>query len=213
LAFALGALLLSWAGFQAVADQVEMQNGDRYQGRVLSLNSNLLIIQSEVLGTLRLPRAKVALVALGDSLGTNWMRSFAATNSLASAPTAASAEPAPEVSAIGRQLGAHSNLIQRVESQFLSTAGPEAKQKFDELLSGLMSGKVTVEDIRLQAQSAADQIRAAKKELGSEAGWAIDGYLAILDHFLKETGGSVAISTNSASSAAKPEAEAVPDKK
>ncbi len=88
-----------------------------------------------------------------------------------------------------RQLGANSNLVHKVQAQFLSGAGPEANAKFDELLNGFLNGKLTVNDIRAQAQSAANQLRAAKKELGDDAGWAIEGYLAILDHFLKETGG------------------------
>src|SRR6266853_357830 len=50
----------------ARADQVEMQNGDRYVGTVLSLNANTLSLKSEVLGTITLPRNKIALVALGD---------------------------------------------------------------------------------------------------------------------------------------------------
>ena len=59
--------------------------------------------------------------------------------------------------------------------------------KFNELLGGLMSGKLSVDDIRAQAKTAADQLRALKREGGEEAGFAADAYLAILDHFLKET--------------------------
>jgi hypothetical protein len=95
--------------------------------------------------------------------------------------------PAPDISAALRQLGANSNLIQQVQSQVLSGASPEANDKFNEMVGGLMSGKLTVNDIRAQAKSAADQMRAAKKDLGEDAGFAIDGYLAILDKFLKET--------------------------
>jgi hypothetical protein len=86
-----------------------------------------------------------------------------------------------------RQLGVSPGVIQQVQKQFLSEAGPEANGKFDELLSGLMSGKVSVEDIRAQAKSAADQLRALRREGGEETGFAVDTYLAILDHFVKET--------------------------
>ena len=74
-----------------------------------------------------------------------------------------------------------------MQKQFLSGAGPEANNKFNELLGGLMSGKLSVDDIRAEAKSAADQLRALKREGGEEAGFATDAYLAILDHFLKET--------------------------
>ena len=50
-----------------------------------------------------------------------------------------------------------------------------------------MSGKLDVNDIRAEAASAANQIRALKRDLGDDAGWAMDGYLAILDTFLRET--------------------------
>jgi hypothetical protein len=77
-------------------------------------------------------------------------------------------------------------VIQQVQKQFLSEAGPEANGKFDELLSGLMSGKLSVGDISAQAKAAADQLRQLKREGGEEAGFAMDAYLSILDHFIKE---------------------------
>src|SRR5207248_190668 len=61
----------------------------------------------------------------------------------------AQALPAPELG----QLRAHSNLIQQVEAQFLSGADPAAKNKFNELMGGLISGKLKVNDIRVEAKS------------------------------------------------------------
>ena len=84
-------------------------------------------------------------------------------------------------------MGAHTNLIRQVQKQFLTDAGPEANKKFDELLSGLMSGKLTVDDLRAEARSAADQLRALKRDSGEDSGFAADAYLAILDQFLKGT--------------------------
>ena len=88
------------------------------------------------------------------------------------------------------------NLIQQVQTQFLSEASPEAKDKFNELVGGLLSGKLTVNDIRAQAQAAADQVRAAKRDGGDNAGLALDGYLAILDQFLSETAPAGGSATN-----------------
>src|SRR3974390_2372074 len=51
----------------AFADQVQMRNGDQYFGNVVSLNKETLVIQSDVLGTIRLPRGKVASVDFGAS--------------------------------------------------------------------------------------------------------------------------------------------------
>ncbi|HEU0038849.1 MAG TPA: hypothetical protein VFR76_06220, partial [Verrucomicrobiae bacterium] len=62
----IGAVLVLWLAMVGLcADQVEMQNGDRYLGKVLSLTTDQLVLQSDVLGKLTLPRDKVALITLG----------------------------------------------------------------------------------------------------------------------------------------------------
>jgi hypothetical protein len=192
------ALCLCAAAFPARADLVEMQNGDRYVGHVVSLDAEKLVLQSEVLGNVNLPRPHVTLVSFGNKAITNLARSTpAGSPRLAPAPTALTNSNS-DLSRMLRQLGSSTNLIQQVERQFLGDAGPEAKDKFNELLGGLMTGKLNVDDIRAQASSAADQIRALKKDLGNDAGWTLDAYLGILDRFLKETAPPVAGRTNSA---------------
>ena len=71
-----------------------------------------------------------------------------------------------------------------------------------------MSGKLSVDDIRAQAKTDADQLRALKRDTGEDAGFATGTYLAILDHFLKETAPS-ASATNAPASlpASKPQSE------
>ena len=188
------------------ADQIEMQNGDRYLGKVLSLNTNMVILQSDLLGTLNLPREKVAIIALGTAALTNSARPAA----LASVPvrklSITGTNAAHDGTSALRWLGGNTNVIRQVEEQFLAGAGPEAKAKFNEMASGLMSGKLTVSDIRVQAKSAADQLRAAKRDLGEEAGFALDGYLAILDSFLRETESTGAPASKTLPSPAKPKA-------
>jgi len=189
LVFIAFALVLLSAPLRVRGDQVEMQNGDRYVGHVLSLNTNTVVLQSAVLGTLRLPRGKVTVITLGPGPATNSPALPLATNAFtpAASPTSANAPLAG--------LSTSTNLIQQVQKQFLSGAGSEANAKFNELLGGLMSGKLNVDDIRAQAKTAADQLRALQKESGEDAGFATSTYLAILDHFLKETAPSAA-STN-----------------
>jgi len=86
-----------------------------------------------------------------------------------------------------RQLGANTNFIEQVRAQFLAAAGPEANQKFSAMVGGLLSGRLTVNDIRTEAKSAADQLKELKRDLGEDSGWALDGYLTILESFLRET--------------------------
>jgi len=176
-------------------DRVEMQNGDRYFGRVLSLNTNTLVLRSEVVGEVRLPRGKVALIVLGADTPTNAASALAFPNSRSAAQT----NTVLDLSASLRELGANTNFIRQVQAQILGDAGPEANNKFNEMVAGLMSGKVTVNEIRTEAQSAAAQLKVLKRELGDDAGWAFDGYLAILENFLNETAPPPAVSsTNSA---------------
>jgi len=180
------ALVLSLGATWLCADQIEMQNGDRYLGKVLSLTTDQLVIQSDVLGKLTLPRDKVALIALGAMAKTNGSQAAAATSAQVSTPPGAPTNPNPDLSAALRSLGSNTNMAQQVREQLLAGAGPDANKKFDELLSGLASGKLNLDGIRSEAKSAASQLRALKKELGPDASGPLDAYLEILDNFLKE---------------------------
>lgn len=172
-----------WA--HAAADQVEMNNGDRYIGKVLSLDSTTLVLQSEHLGKLNLPRTNVAVVRFENkSLITSGINA-AQTNKLSA-----------DNSGVLGSLGANSNLIQRVQKQFLAGSGPGAQQKFEELVSGLLTGKLSVEDIRSQAKATAEQVRIMRKDMDESSGWALDGYLAILDQFLGQASTATKFTTN-----------------
>ena len=181
------ALVLFAAANSLPADQVELQNGDRYIGHVLSLNSNSVVLQSELLGTLRLPRSKVAVITLGPVGATSFPALPLSTNASAVPRTAATATAVSNLPPALPGLSVDTNLMQQVQKQFLNGAGPEANAKFNELLGGLMSGKLSVDDIRAEAKSAADQLRALQRESGEDAGFAANAYLSILDHFLKDT--------------------------
>ncbi len=189
-------LALFLAAGRLHADQVEMQNGDRYLGNVLSLDTNTLVLRSDVLGTVRLARSKVAHVTFGSNATANIARMTPATNGPPGASFGALSNGVTDLSAPLRQLGANTNFIQQVQAQLLGDAGPEANKKFNEMVAGMMSGKLTVNDIRVEAKSAADQLKELKRDLGDDAGGALDGYLAILENFLRETAPPGVSSTN-----------------
>jgi len=170
-------VLLTTAGFATFADQVVMQNGDRYNGRILSVSPTNVVLQSEVLGMLNLSRGKVASLAMGTGPTTN--TAPAATPSRSNAPT--------ELDAAVRQLGTQSNLVNLVRAQFLATANPEAGQKFDKMLTDLGTGRMSVADLRAEARAAAAQLRELEKEAGDDTGGTTELYLSILDRFLAET--------------------------
>src|SRR6185369_1537094 len=183
----MAAVMLFLATIWLRADQVEMQNGDRYLGTVLSLDTNTLVLRSAVLGTVNLPRGQVALITLGLGGATNSTRGASAITRQPAASSIAVTNGMIDLSGPLRQLGANTNFIEQVRAQFLAAAGPEANQKFSAMVGGLLSGRLTVNDIRTEAKSAADQLKELKRDLGEDSGWALDGYLTILESFLRET--------------------------
>ncbi len=171
------------------ADQVVMQNGDRYNGKVLSFSATNVVLQSEVLGVVNLARAQVTSVAVGAVPATN----------AAPVVTSAKTNSPTDLSAAIRELGTQSNLVNQVRAQFLATTSPEVNQKFDQMLNDLGTGKMSMSDLRAQAKSAAAQLRELEKEAGDDASGSVGLYLSILDSFLAETeSASVGISTNAA---------------
>jgi hypothetical protein len=198
-AMACAALALSAATGRLCADQVEMQNGDRYAGTVLALDSNSVVLRSEVLGKVSLPRSQVALITLGPVAHTNAARLALSTNKLSRLSPGSAARTNSEVAALLRQLGGDTNSMRQVQGQLLSQAGPEANQQFNQMLSDLTSGKMTIGDLRAQAKATADQARRQRGDASGELGGLLDSYLAILDDFLQQTAPPDSAVTNKAS--------------
>ena len=173
-----------------LADLVEMQNGDRYAGKVLSMSATAVILESEILGKISVPRAKVASVAFGTNTVTPVAvtpvaRAAAATNRPTAAPLIVIGKTNVDLSAALRHPGTDTNFIQQIRKQMLA-GSPEAGEKYDELVGGLLSGQINLNDLRREAQSSADQLRELKREAGPDVGDSLDGYLEVLDGFLKE---------------------------
>ena len=168
------------------ADQVRMQNGDQYFGQVTTLTTNTLILQSDVLGTVLLPRTKIVSITFGTKAPSHAGQPASPTPLQFAAPSTTT-NLSSEMTASLRKLAAHTNLIQQVQSHFLADAGPEANAKFNELMNGLSSGKLSMTDLRAEARKSIDQLRELQRGLGEDASSPLDTYLSILDHFLKET--------------------------
>jgi hypothetical protein len=187
---ALGMIFMFDAVLRLPADQVEMQNGDRFSGKVLSVSADTVVLQSETLGKITVPRKKVATLAFGTNIlasavAGNLPRLSAPTNlPLAAAPTVP-ATTNMDLSAALNRPGMDTNFIRQIRDQMLG-GNPAAAGKFDEMVGGLMSGSLNLDDLRREAKTAADQIRELKHELGPEAGDDLDGYLAQLNNFLNE---------------------------
>jgi hypothetical protein len=189
-----GVFLLLASLWGVRADEIEMMNGDRYVGRVVALGGDTLTLQSEVLGTVKLPRGKIAGITFARAQaerGTNSYKSsiplLLRSNATPRAQVTLRTNLNADSTDVMRQLSESSNLVQQVQQQLLGGAGPEAQAKFNEMLGSLMTGKLDLNGLRLEAKSTLAQARNARKELGDDAGSSLDSYLAILDSFLKET--------------------------
>lgn len=169
------------------ADQVLLQTGDCLNGQVLSLTTNAMLFQSDVLGRVSLPRDRVVHVVFGAAGLTNGVLPKTAMTRSSASATNALTDGDPGLATVLRQLRSQTNLIQQAQAGQLSAAGPEAQNKFQQLVGGLLSGRLSVADIRGEAKSAADQLREFKKDLGPDFGDALDSYLSILDNFVRET--------------------------
>lgn len=196
-----GIIFLFVTTLRLCADQVEMQNGDRFSGKVLSVSADTVVLESEVLGKINVPRKKVASVVFGtnpvaSATTTSIPRVSGPTNLPTGVALIVQAKTNVDLSAALRHPGTDTNFIRQIREQMLA-GSPEAAGKYDEMVSGLLSGQLNVDDLRREARSSADQLRTLKRDLGPEAGDALDGYLEVLDSFLKETaaGPTNAVST------------------
>ena len=165
-------------GSASRADVVEMVNGDNYSGTVISVTMTNLVLRSNVQGLITLPREKVASITFRD-----------AAPKPASAKVAPKVPPAAGVMALAQRLVGGSggtNQTGRTPDQLLENAGPEATQKYNQMVRGLLTGSLSVGELRKQAQQTISEAEKAKEELGPEAGDILDGYLSILRQFLQE---------------------------
>jgi hypothetical protein len=172
------------------ADVLEMQNGDRYSGKVVSVSPDMVVLNSQVLGKITVPRNQVVSLSFGTNAiapkATGHPTPALSTNIPVATAPAALADTNADLSAAFRQLGANTNFVGQIRRQMLA-GNPEAARKYDEMVSGLLSGQLSVSDVRRQAQAAAAQLQELKRQLGPEADASLDGYLQVLDSFIKET--------------------------
>jgi hypothetical protein len=177
-----------------MADTIEMANGDVLNGQVISLDGKELVLKSELLGELKLAREKVSAIHLGDKpvLTRNAAQAQAvpAANKPALDPEVQKVLGAvPSTDDVLKQLqggGVNPQMIGELQTKFPLLNTPEAGEYFNDTLGGLMSGKLSIQDVRKDAVLARDGLLDLQKDLGPE-GAALNGYLSILNKFIKET--------------------------
>ena len=185
-----GMILMLIAAPGLRADVLEMQNGDRYSGKVSVGFPGHGDIEQRGAGQ----NHRAAQPSREPVIGHQCRRAKSGRQSSRNHLHQSSPGNRPggpgntnmDLSAALRQLGANTNFVGQIRQQMLA-GNPEAARKYDELVSGLLSGQLNVSDVRQQAQTAAAQLRELKQQLGPEADDSLDGYLQVLDSFIKET--------------------------
>jgi hypothetical protein len=177
------------------ADEVEMQNGDRLSGKVLSVSASTVVIESEMLGKVNVPRKNILAVVFGTNASpakttSGVLQAAVPANPPASISLTAWLSTNGVSSASIRSPDMDTNVIRQIREQMLA-GNPVAAAKFDEIADGLMSGKLDLDDLRREASVAAGQLRELKRQ-DPELGDSLNAYLQVLDNFLNEPAGNPA---------------------
>ena len=154
----------------AYAETIHLINGDLIQAKVISLDEKQLSIQSSILGALNIPRDKVARIDFIPQPQSSSIPPPKATKTLPGA----------------LNQGNPSDLIQQVQQQMLTTAGPEANEMYQDLVQGVTSGSINIPQLKTMAEDTVQQIEELQAELGDDVGFALDGYLSILKGFIQK---------------------------
>jgi hypothetical protein len=171
------ALCFWGSGVLASGDVLNLSNGDRYVGVIEIVNAKEVHLKSDVVGLLKVPRDKVASIYFGTN------------------------RPPVKLSSTLNEEAADSKLdakaVDQVQKEFLATAGPEANAMFAEMVQGLASGKINVEDIRKQASDTLKELRELQGEGGDEENALLSSYVSILEKFIKSGPANKNSATNS----------------
>lgn len=154
------------------ADVVECDNGDRYHGKVLSMDEKQVTLQNEIAGTLKIPRQKIVSLSFREKPVVP-----------ASIPRVGGTNTAVRPGAVKFDAAA----VQKVQNEMLAGATPEAQQMYQEMVQGLANGKLNMADIQRQAQSALKELRSMQGEFGNdETAELLNSYAAILESFVRQ---------------------------
>lgn len=153
------------------ADVVECDNGDRYNGKVLSMDEKEVKLQNDIAGTITIPRVRIVGIQFRQM------------------PARAANRPATNAAAISAKAPTwDAAALERIQNEYLATATPEANQMFQEMVQGMQSGQLNLGDLRARAAATLRDLRAAQKESGEDAlGGILETYGEVLESFLQQT--------------------------
>jgi len=155
-------------GLSVDADVVNLINGDRFTGSVELVDAAEIHLKTESLGAVTVPRAKVASIYFGTNQPP--------------AKTLAGAEKDSIAAGLFNP-----SVAEKVQDDFLATAGPEANAMFKDLVQGLATGKLNVEDIRNKARESLKELKELQADAGEDAeNPLLSSYVGILEQFINK---------------------------
>lgn len=191
----------------ARGDRLQLSNGDEIEGELLELSGDEVKFRHPVLGTFLIPRHHVHAVELGKQRGgerimadgskappetpeevvdrlTNPDMGPAAVQELEKdAKRHATPEGAIEQL---RKEGVDAKMMSQLHGMLPGFGSPVVQKHFEDRVTGLMSGSLTIKDIRNEAIDVRDQLKELMDDLGP-GGQALQGYYGILDGFIEKT--------------------------
>src|SRR5262245_11548653 len=140
----------------AMADSVQLSNGDRLTGKVVAVDDKTITIETEALGKVSIKKSFVQSVAFGEAASKDIKRG-----------------------------GIDPQLIKDVQKQVPELAAPEAAALFGKMAEDYVSGKLSERDLRREAMHIHNEFKQVAKDLGPEAVAGAKSYLSTLAKLLE----------------------------
>lgn len=189
------------------ADRLQLANGDEIEGELLEMSGDEIKFRHPVLGTFTVKRNQVHAIELGEQRGGNRIMADG-TEAPPETPeevidrlvnpemTPAKVKqlekgaerhktPQGAVEQLRRE-GVNARMMGGLHSMLPGFGSPEVQKIFEDRVTGLMSGSLTINDIRDEAIDVRDQLKELMDDLGP-GGEALRGYYGILDGFIQKT--------------------------
>ena len=191
----------------AHADRLQLANGDEIEGDLIEMKDGVIKFRHAILGTFTLPRDQVHAVEMGKERGGERIM---ADGSKAPPETPEEVmdrlinpemnrRAVEELSKTGKKHATPEGAIEQlrregVDGQTMNMlhgllpgfGSPKVQSHFEDRVTGLMTGSLTVNDIRDEAIEVRGQLKELMDELGP-SGQALQGYYGILDGFIEKT--------------------------
>ena len=189
------------------ADRLQLSNGDEVEGELLEISKNEVKFRHPVLGTFTVPRHQVHAVELGKQRGGNRIMADGSSappetpeevvdrlvnpevdrNAVKKLEKGAKRHATPQgaVEQLRRE-GVDSKRMSQLHGMLPGFGSPEVQNIFQDRVTGLMNGSLSINDIRNEAIDVRDQLEELMEDLGP-GGEALRGYHGILDGFIQKT--------------------------